>query len=72
MQLSAYDVVWILTCSVLVMLMQAGFCCLESGIVRSKNSINVAAKNYADFVFQPQFSGLSGLASCLGPAFKAS
>jgi Amt family ammonium transporter len=30
-------------------MMQAGFCCLESGYVRSKNSVNVAAKNFADF-----------------------
>ncbi len=29
--------------------MQAGFMCLESGLTRSKNSINVAAKNLADF-----------------------
>lgn len=29
----------------LLMLIQIGFLCLESGIVRSKNSINVAAKN---------------------------
>ena len=43
------DVAWILICSALVMLMQAGFACLESGSVRTKNSINVAAKNFADF-----------------------
>jgi Amt family ammonium transporter len=29
--------------------MQAGFMCLESGLTRSKNSINVAVKNFADF-----------------------
>jgi ammonium transporter len=29
--------------------MQAGFMCLESGLTRSKNSINVAAKNLSDF-----------------------
>ncbi len=29
--------------------MQAGFCCLESGLVRAKNSINVAIKNLVDF-----------------------
>ncbi|MEQ8504339.1 MAG: ammonium transporter [Rhodospirillales bacterium] len=43
------DIVWVLTASALVFMMQAGFCCLESGSVRSKNSINVAAKNFADF-----------------------
>ncbi|WP_320170689.1 ammonium transporter [Maridesulfovibrio sp.] len=45
------DVLWILICSALVFLMQPGFMCLESGLTRSKNSINVAAKNLADFVF---------------------
>ena len=29
--------------------MQAGFVCLESGLVRAKNSINVAIKNVVDF-----------------------
>jgi ammonium transporter len=43
------DIAWILVCAALVMLMQAGFSCLESGLVRSKNSINVAAKNFSDF-----------------------
>lgn len=43
------DHVWVLTAGALVFMMQAGFCCLESGYVRSKNSVNVAAKNFADF-----------------------
>ena len=41
--------IWILTCSILVFLMQVGFMCLESGLTRSKNSINVAIKNLTDF-----------------------
>lgn len=43
------DLVWVMICSALVMLMQAGFCLLESGLARSKNSINVAIKNLIDF-----------------------
>lgn len=43
------DTLWMLLCSGLVFLMQAGFMCLESGMTRSKNSINVAIKNFADF-----------------------
>ena len=43
------DVLWIIICSGLVFLMQAGFLCLESGLTRRKNSINVAIKNLADF-----------------------
>jgi Amt family ammonium transporter len=43
------DVLWIIICSALVFLMQAGFLCLESGLTRRKNSVNVAIKNLADF-----------------------
>ena len=43
------DTFWLLMCSVLVFLMQAGFMCLESGLTRRKSSINVALKYLADF-----------------------
>jgi len=43
------DLLWLYVCSVLVFIMQAGFLCLESGLTRRKNSINVAIKNLADF-----------------------
>jgi len=43
------NTIWVLTCTCLVFLMQAGFCCFESGLCRSKNSINVAIKNVVDF-----------------------
>ncbi len=43
------DILWILLCAGLVFLMQGGFLCLESGLTRSKNSINVAFKNIVDF-----------------------
>lgn len=51
MDKSLVDVLWMLLCAALVFLMQPGFMCLESGLTRSKNSINVAAKNLADFAF---------------------
>lgn len=44
------DLLWIMISASLVFLMQPGFMCLESGLTRSKNSINVAIKNFADFV----------------------
>ncbi|MEB3229925.1 MAG: ammonium transporter [Leptolyngbyaceae bacterium] len=43
------DTLWVLLCAGLVFLMQAGFMCLESGLTRSKNNINVAVKNFLDF-----------------------
>ena len=43
------DMAWMLVCAALVMLMQGGFCLLESGFARAKNSINVAIKNIVDF-----------------------
>jgi Amt family ammonium transporter len=43
------DLLWILLCSALVFLMQAGFLLLESGLIRRKNSVNVAIKNLSDF-----------------------
>lgn len=42
------DFIWIIIASAFVLLMQAGFTCLETGLVRSKNSINVAIKNLMD------------------------
>jgi Amt family ammonium transporter len=45
------DLTWIMAAGALVMFMQVGFLLLEAGMVRSKNSINVAQKNMLDFVF---------------------
>ncbi len=41
---------WVLLCAALVFSMQGGFMCLEAGLARAKNSINVAIKNLADLV----------------------
>jgi Amt family ammonium transporter len=45
-----FDILWLLISATLFLLMQAGFLCLESGVTRSKNAINVAMKNVADFI----------------------
>ena len=45
---NAINMVWLATAAALVFLMQAGFALLESGMSRSKNSLNVAMKNYMD------------------------
>lgn len=47
--LRSIDLLWVLLCVGQVLLMQAGFCLLESGTSRAKNSINVAIKNLVDF-----------------------
>ena len=44
----------------------SGFSCLESGLVRSKNSINVAAKNFADFCLSSAVFWLFGFALMFG------
>ena len=43
------DTLWVINCAILVFIMQAGFMCMETGLSRYKNSINVALKNAADF-----------------------
>ncbi|MEI2386714.1 ammonium transporter [Breoghania sp. JC706] len=48
---SHLNFVWLLVAAALVLLMQVGFMLLEAGMVRSKNSVNVAQKNMLDFVF---------------------
>jgi ammonium transporter, Amt family len=45
------DLAWLMAAGGMVMMMQVGFLLLEAGMVRSKNSINVAQKNLLDFVF---------------------
>ena len=48
------------------MIMQAGFCLFETGLVRSKNSINVAFKNVSDFTIAAITYWLIGYALMYG------
>lgn len=48
--LDAVAELWMLTATLMVLFMQAGFLLVEAGSVRSKNTINVAQKNVADFI----------------------
>ncbi|MGM0691537.1 MAG: hypothetical protein ACQES3_08405, partial [Pseudomonadota bacterium] len=50
MQLTDIDVLWVLMSATLVLVMQAGFLALETGVTRRKNAINVAMKNAADLM----------------------
>ncbi len=60
------NIAWILVTAALVMTMQVGFCFLESGLVRAKNSINVAIKNMADFCVSASVFWLFGFALMFG------
>ena len=42
------DSIWVVLGGILVFFMQAGFALVESGSVRSKNTVNVLMKNYMD------------------------
>ncbi|WED22761.1 ammonium transporter [Vibrio sp. JC009] len=64
------DFFWLLIAALLVFLMQAGFLCLESGRIRSKNSINVAAKNISDFVISFIIFWLFGFSLMFGESFN--
>ncbi|WP_108127706.1 ammonium transporter [Saccharospirillum mangrovi] len=44
------DLLWVGISAVLVFFMQAGFCLLETGSIRKKNSFNVAVKNMSDLL----------------------
>jgi Amt family ammonium transporter len=60
------DILWVLTATALVFVMQAGFLCLEAGLTRKKNSINVAIKNVADFGISMLSFWLFGFAIMFG------
>src|SRR5262245_17359337 len=62
------DIAWLLVCAALVLFMQAGFTALESGLVRSKNSINVAIKNFANFLVAASLFWLFGFGLMFGAA----
>ncbi|MDP6556262.1 MAG: ammonium transporter [Pirellulaceae bacterium] len=64
--MSNLDLVWVALCAGLVFLMQPGFMCLESGLTRSKNSINVAVKNIADFAVSVALFWAFGFALMFG------
>jgi Amt family ammonium transporter len=60
------DIAWVLIASALVLIMQAGFLCLEAGSTRSKNSINVAIKNLSDFAIAALLFAMFGFSVMFG------
>jgi Amt family ammonium transporter len=63
------DIVWIIICAAFVLIMQAGFTCLETGLVRSKNSINVAIKNLMDLCLSSAIFWMIGYGLMFGKTF---
>src|SRR5262245_27574254 len=60
------DIAWVLVCAALVLIMQAGFTALETGLVRAKNSINVAIKNFVTFLVSAALFWLFGFGLMFG------
>jgi ammonium transporter len=67
MDLTLNDQMWLLVCSGLVLMMQAGFLCLEAGLTRSKNAVNVALKNVIDLAISPILYWFVGAGLMFGP-----
>jgi len=63
---STSDILWVLISAGLVFMMQAGFLCLEAGLTRTKNAINVAMKNLSDFGITVFLYWLFGFALMFG------
>jgi len=66
---SLQDIFWVLICTALVLLMQAGFGCFETGLVRNKNSVNVAFKNLIDFCIASFIFWAFGFAFMFGSTY---
>jgi Amt family ammonium transporter len=60
------DIVWLAICAALVFFMQAGFCFLETGSIRKKNTLNVAVKNVSDMMISLLGFGVLGYALMFG------
>lgn len=66
MEKQTTDILWVLVCAALIFTMQAGFLCLEAGVTRRKNNINVAMKNLSDFAVSTLVYWLFGYAFMFG------
>ncbi|MDR2159063.1 MAG: ammonium transporter [Treponema sp.] len=66
MERTTLDYIWIIAGSALVFMMQAGFAMVESGLTRSKNSINVAIKNLTDYGISTMVYWIAGFGLMFG------
>lgn len=68
--MSDINLLWIIISSFLVFLMQFGFSLIETGTVRTKNTINVAMKNLIDTIFSIVFFWLIGFGIMFGTDYS--
>ncbi len=64
------NILWVVISAALVFFMQAGFLMLESGLVRAKNTINVAIKNMVDFIVGSLGFYIIGFGIMFGTSFS--
>src|SRR5689334_25086302 len=62
----AVDTIWVVLTAVLVFFMNAGFAMFESGLCRSKNAVNVLAKNVVVFAAAALAYWIAGFALMFG------
>ena len=63
------DILWLAVCAALVFFMQAGFCFLETGSIRKKNTLNVAIKNVSDMMIAVLAFAFVGYALMFGSSW---
>jgi len=69
-EINSMNLLWIIISAFLVFLMQFGFSLIETGMVRVKNTINVAMKNLIDSMFGIIFFWLIGYGIMFGFDFN--
>ena len=68
--MESINLLWVVISAFLVFQMQLGFALIETGMVRVKNTINVAMKNLIDTVFGLMFFWLIGYGLMFGSDFS--
>jgi Amt family ammonium transporter len=68
----ALDTMWVLITAFLVFFMNAGFAMFESGLCRSKNAVNILAKNFVVFGVASLAFWLAGFAVMFGDGHAGS
>jgi Amt family ammonium transporter len=62
----ALDTVWVLVTAMLVFFMNLGFACVESGMCRAKNCVNILSKNFVVFAVTSVFFWILGFGLMFG------